>query len=108
MRLDCHNCHGVAARLCSPRAGARAVCKPRASAPRCGGAERAQQARARTRLRVRPIYPYRRYHSLYPVPYASNIPGPNAKRECVARYVEEYRPSGTVIVPRMRCWWVRG
>ena len=64
--------------------------------------------RARTRLRVRPIYPYRRYHSLYPVPYPVEYPGPNAKRECVARYVTEHRPSGTVTVPRMRCWWVRG
>jgi hypothetical protein len=31
--------------------------------------------------------------------------GPNAKRECRARLVQEYRPSGTVIVPRMQCWW---
>jgi hypothetical protein len=67
-----------------------------------------QPRRARTRLQVRPVYPYRRYHSLYPVPYDIEYPGPNAKRECVARYVQEFRPSGTVIVPRMRCWWVRG
>ena len=67
-----------------------------------------QPRRARTRLRVQKVYPYRRYHSLYPVPYDIEYPGPNAKRECVARYVTEYRPSGTVIVPRMRCWWVRG
>jgi len=32
-------------------------------------------------------------------------PGPNAKRECEARLVEQYRPSGTVIVPVMNCWW---
>ena len=31
--------------------------------------------------------------------------GPNAKRYCRARLVQEYRPSGTVIVPRMQCWW---
>lgn len=67
-----------------------------------------QPRRARTRLRVRPIYPYRHYHSLYPVPYPVEYPGPNAKRECIARYVEEHRPSGTVVVPRMRCWWIRG
>jgi hypothetical protein len=67
-----------------------------------------QPRRARTKLQVRPIYPYRRYHSIYPVPYDIEYPGPNAKRECVARYVQEFRPSGTVIVPRMRCWWVRG
>jgi hypothetical protein len=64
--------------------------------------------RARTKLRVRPIYPYRRYHSVYPVPYPIEYPGPNAKRDCVARYVEEHRPSGTVVVPRMNCRWVPG
>ena len=64
--------------------------------------------RAKTRLRVRPISPYRHTHSIYPVPYRFDYPGPNAKRECVARYVEEHRPSGTVVTPRMRCWWVRG
>ena len=64
--------------------------------------------RARTKVRVRPVYPYRRYHSLYPVPYDIEYPGPNAKRECIDRYVTEHRPSGTVIVPRMRCRWVRG
>ena len=32
-------------------------------------------------------------------------PGPNAKRECQARLVEQYRPSGTVIVPVVHCWW---
>ena len=67
-----------------------------------------ESRRARTKLRVQPAYPYRRYHSLYPLPYDIEYPGPNAKRECVARYVTEHRPSGTVIVPRMRCWWVRG
>ena len=32
-------------------------------------------------------------------------PGPNAKRECEVHLVEQYRPSGTVIVPVMNCWW---
>jgi hypothetical protein len=32
-------------------------------------------------------------------------PGPNAVRDCVANYVQEDRPSGTVIVPRMHCHW---
>jgi lipoprotein-anchoring transpeptidase ErfK/SrfK len=35
-------------------------------------------------------------------------PGPNAVRECNATYVQEYRPSGTVIVPRMHCFWRPG
>lgn len=30
---------------------------------------------------------------------------PNAQRVCNAYYVQEYRPSGTVIVPRMNCYW---
>jgi hypothetical protein len=30
------------------------------------------------------------------------------KRDCVAWYEQEWRPSGTVVVPRMRCWWTRG
>jgi hypothetical protein len=62
----------------------------------------------RTRLRVRPLYPRQPFHSLYPPPYDVRYPGPNARRECVARYVQEHRPSGTVVTPRMRCWWVRG
>jgi hypothetical protein len=35
-------------------------------------------------------------------------PGPNAVRDCTATYVREYRPSGTVITPRMNCYWRRG
>ncbi len=35
----------------------------------------------------------------------SNYPGPNSKRVCNAYYEQEYRPSGTVIVPRMNCYW---
>ena len=56
-----------------------------------------------TRLRVYPNYDagpegvYPRYN-----------PGPNAVRECNATYVQEYRPSGTVIVPRMSCYWRPG
>ncbi len=57
--------------------------------------------RPQTRLRVTPYYTpdgvYPRYN-----------PGPNAVRECNATYVQEYRPSGTVIVPRMSCYWRRG
>lgn len=65
--------------------------------------------RTRPRILVQPrYYPYRHYHSLYPLPYDVEYPGPNARRECTARYVTEYRPSGTVVVPRMNCWWVRG
>ena len=61
--------------------------------------------RTRPRIRVSPRYPRRPYTTLYPLPYGVDYPGPNAVRQCVSRLVPEYRPSGTVIVPRMRCWW---
>lgn len=31
--------------------------------------------------------------------------GPNARRICQSWLAQEYRPSGTVITPQMRCWW---
>lgn len=34
-----------------------------------------------------------------------SYPGPNSQRVCNARYVQEYRPSGTVIVPVVNCYW---
>jgi hypothetical protein len=37
----------------------------------------------------------------------SAYPGRNAVRHCVDWYAEERRPSGAVVVPRMRCRWVR-
>jgi hypothetical protein len=54
-----------------------------------------------TRLRVTPYYSP---DGVYPRYY----PGPDAVRECNATYVQEYRPSGTVIVPHMSCYWRRG
>jgi hypothetical protein len=40
--------------------------------------------------------------------YPRYNPGPNAVRVCNATYAQEYRPSGTVIVPHMSCVWRRG
>lgn len=40
-----------------------------------------------------------------PVYGGSSYLSPNAVRICNAHYEQEYRPSGTVIVPRMRCYW---
>ncbi len=37
--------------------------------------------------------------------YGPREPGPNSVRICNAHYEQEYRPSGTVIVPRMQCYW---
>jgi hypothetical protein len=65
----------------------------------------ATTVRTRPRIRVYPRYPRRPSSTLYPLPYGVDYPGPNAVRQCVSRLVTEYRPSGTVIVPRMRCWW---
>jgi hypothetical protein len=35
-------------------------------------------------------------------------PAPLIYRRCVDWYELQYRPSGTVLYPQMRCWWVRG
>jgi hypothetical protein len=59
------------------------------------------QRRPRTRIR---IYSNSRPDDVYPRYY----PGPNAVRVCNANYVQEFRPSGTVIVPHMSCYWRRG
>lgn len=32
-------------------------------------------------------------------------PGPNARRYCYSWLQKEYRASGPVITPQMRCWW---
>jgi hypothetical protein len=34
-----------------------------------------------------------------------NYVGRNSVRQCRAQLVKEYRVSGTVVVPHMRCWW---
>ena len=70
--------------------GAPAMAEPAGQATHAASADDlSSQARPRTRLRV---YPGRRL--LY--------------RDCTFRLAQEYRPGGTVIVPRQRCWWVRG
>ena len=35
-------------------------------------------------------------------------PGRLLYRDCSFRLAQQWRPSGTVIVPVQRCWWVRG
>jgi hypothetical protein len=61
----------------------------------------AQIRRPRARVRI-----YR--NDDVPDVYPRYNPGPNAVRECTATYVQEFRPSGTVIVPRMHCFWRPG
>jgi hypothetical protein len=50
--------------------------------------EISSQARPRARLRVHP--------------------GRLLYRDCTFRLVQQVRPDGIFIVPRQRCWWVRG
>jgi hypothetical protein len=63
----------------------------------------AQPARPPRRVRI-----YPRYQAEPDGVYPRYYPGPNAVRVCNASYVQEYRPSGTVIVPHMTCVWRRG
>lgn len=35
-------------------------------------------------------------------------PGRLLYRDCTFRLAQQWRPSGPVIVPVQRCWWVRG
>jgi hypothetical protein len=85
----------------------------------CGGAE-AQTAAPGVRVAQAAapddIPPPRRWHPArlrvtpYDTPdgvYPRYNPGPHAVRECNATYVQEFRPSGTVIVPRVSCYWRR-
>ncbi|MGA7073628.1 hypothetical protein [Bradyrhizobium sp.] len=63
-------------------------------------ASSAQPAHPPRRLRI-----YPRYQAEPDGVYPRYNPGPNAVRVCNASYVQEYRPSGTVIVPHMTCVW---
>ena len=61
---------------------------PPGFAERSAGTELAAQSRPRITIHPRRVYP-----------------GPNAKRYCRSWLAKEYRVSGPVVVPRMRCWW---
>jgi hypothetical protein len=54
-------------------------------------------AQRRFRRRATPIYIY-----------GHRPLAPTAVRSCYSWYAQEYRPSGTVIVPHMRCHWIDG
>jgi hypothetical protein len=71
--------------------------------PASTGAPAPRARRPSIRLRV-----YPRYEGEPDGVYPRYFPGRNAVRDCTATYVQEYRPSGTVIVPRMSCYWRRG
>jgi hypothetical protein len=64
--------------------------EPAGSRPGAAASEVSSQSRRpSTRLRV-----YRGGRLLY--------------RDCTFRLAQQWRPSGPVIVPVQRCWWVRG
>ena len=83
---------GSAAEAQSAGDGVRARGGERVSVARPVEATAQSRRRAPTRLRV----------------YGNTYLPPNAVRTCQAWYEQEFRPSGTVIVPRMRCRWVAG
>jgi hypothetical protein len=62
--------------------------------------------------RIRPPATRLRVYPAYQLPpdgvYPRYFPGRNAVRDCNATYVREFRPSGTVIVPHMSCFWRPG
>jgi len=66
------------------------------------------QKRAPARITVRPILRERLDSTEFPRSDYLGYPGPNAVRQCVSWLQPEYRPSGTVVTPQMRCWWQRG
>jgi hypothetical protein len=89
-----------------PGAAAQAQTAPRmqtAQAPQSG------ELTAQDRRIRRPPSRVRIYRSYNPDDvYPHYFPGRNAVRECTASYVQEFRPSGTVITPRMNCFWRPG
>ena len=94
-----------------PAAGAQAETKARTAPSGIRTAQPSQpmatevSAQRRRPLRRLPIYPRYEWE---PDVWPRYNPGPNAVRDCTATYVQEYRPSGTVIVPHMNCYWRRG
>jgi hypothetical protein len=85
-------------------AGARAQTAPQGTQlAQASPATEVPVLRRRPPPRVR-VYPRYQSDGVYPRYY----PGRNAVRDCTATYVQENRPSGTVIVPRMNCFWRRG
>ena len=67
--------------------------------------EFSSQERQRPRIRILREQQPAAYDFPLPGPYAP--PGPGYLRACEDWYNTEYRPSGTVVTPQMRCRWVR-
>lgn len=91
--LACAVLAGLPALHPTPAAAEPAVLFVQGSEDRDASAQR-RNRRPPTRIEV---YPRRQTY-----------PGPGAVRECTSWLQPENRPSGPVIVPHMRCWWVPG
>jgi hypothetical protein len=85
-------------------ASVAAQAEPLVSAAQARSSVPSTDLSAQRRLKRIPIYPREEGHWQPDVVPRYN-PGPNAVRVCNAHYVQEARPSGTVIVPRMSCYW---
>jgi hypothetical protein len=77
-----------------------------ATQPSAAASARAQADPPRRTPRIT-VTPRQPTATPYPLPGAA-FPGPGYVRDCVSWLEQDPRPSGTVIVPRMSCSWVRG
>jgi hypothetical protein len=95
----------IAGTLLLPMTAADAQTAPRERTAQAAGTDVSAQTRTTRRppTRIR-VYPSYNPDDVYPHYY----PGRNAVRDCTATYVQEFRPSGTVITPRMNCFWRPG
>jgi hypothetical protein len=89
-----------------------AAAAPARTAPRAQTAQASHSGTdlsAQSRRYRRPPARIRVYPSYNPDDvYPRYFPGRNAVRDCTATYVQEFRPSGTVITPRVNCFWRPG
>ena len=103
----------LALRADQATAAPKAASAEKATAASDVSAQRRRVRRARLRIEVYPrgiplIGPPGQGFDIYPLPYPFDWPGPNAHRECIGWLAPEARLTGTVVVPRRRCWWVNG
>lgn len=71
-----------------------------AALPLVGMAPARAQGRVDVQAPIGSVAPHR--------PRIEVTPRPLVYRRCVDWYELQYRPSGTVLFPQRRCWWVRG
>ena len=101
-------CLTFAGALLVPASGALAQTAPSGMRVAQAALADGPAAQDRTRRPLKRLRIYPRYQGEPDGVYPRYYPGPNAVRDCTATYVEEHRPSGTVITPRMNCYWRPG